>query len=318
MAGPNPNPWWTFGHRSRHCFYALVCLLGGISSGPAWARENAGTLTVATYNISNYTLTNRMTADGFRPDYPKPELEKTALRRVIQELDADVLALQEVGGPAYLRELQRDLRSDGCDYPFLAIFVHDDEPRHVAALSRRPFVATRKHDDLFVGYRGRNEPVRRGLLELRVALDDAEVTLFLVHLKSRYTERDDDPASADLRGGEAVAVRDRILEVFPDPTAARFMVLGDFNDHPRSRPVRALLKRGELTISHLLNAADSRGERWTHHYARNDAYSRVDHVLVSPGLLPWVAGSAQIIDGDAVNLASDHRPVLVTLRIGED
>lgn len=275
-----------------------------------------GTLRVATYNVANYNVTSRRTSDGFRPDYPKPEAEKAALRRVIRKLDADVLALQELGGPEFLRELQRDLRSEGGDYPHLAVLVADDEPRHVGVLSRQPLVAVREHRELTFSYRGGAERVRRGVLEVRITAAGGELTCFIVHLKSRYTERPDDPGAVAYRAGEAVAVRDRILEVFPEPAAARFLILGDFNDAPRSRAVRAMLRRGRRELSRLVDVADSRGERWTHHYRRDDAYSRVDHILVSPGLAGAVVGhSGRIHDGPGVREASDHRPVVVTLAL---
>lgn len=273
-------------------------------------------LTIATYNVANYNEENRMTSEGFRPEYPKPEAEKTALRRVIREMNADVLALQEVGGPEFLRELQRDLRGEGCDYPFLAVLVVDDEPRHVAALSRRPFLAERHHSDLEFPYRGSRSRVRRGLLEVRLATAAGELTLFVVHLKSRYTEHRDDPGSAIRRGAEATAVRNRILEVFPEPESARFVIAGDLNDGPRARPVRAMTRRGRLVISELVAVADSRGDRWTHHYGREDSYTRVDHLLVSPPLVAAIVdGSGRIHDGRGVREASDHRPVVLTLRM---
>mgnify|MGYP001603107197 CR=1 FL=1 len=80
-------------------------------------RLGAGTLTVATYNVENYTSANRMTEAGYRQGYPKPEAEKDALRTVIRGLRADILVLQEMGPRPYLDEFQRDLKRDGCDYP---------------------------------------------------------------------------------------------------------------------------------------------------------------------------------------------------------
>lgn len=277
---------------------------------------SAETLTIATYNVANYNVENRMTSDGFRREYPKPEAEKAALRRVIRDLGADILALQEMGGPEFLRELQRDLRGEGCDYPYTALLAADDEPRHLAALSRRPFAAERHHVDLEFSYRGGRERVRRGMLEVRLEAGAGELTLFILHLKSRYTVRRDDPRAVAQRGAEATAARDRILRVFREPDAARFIILGDLNEGPRDRPVRALTRRGGLVISRLVAAEDSRGERWTHYYHRDDSYTRVDHVLVSPALNGAViGGAARIHDGPGVREASDHRPVVVTLTL---
>jgi endonuclease/exonuclease/phosphatase family metal-dependent hydrolase len=287
-----------------------------LAVGLAVLAARAETLTLATYNVENYTLTDRMTADGYRPEYPKSEDAKRALRKVIRMLDADVLALQEMGGRGFLDELRRDLAAEGCVYPHAEILEVDTEPRHVAVLSRRPFAGVVKHVDLGHRYFGREETVKRGLLEVRFSVGETELSLFVAHLKSRFTDRKDDPQSSQRRAGEAEAVRNRILERFPDPSVSAFVVVGDFNDGPVSRTVRAFSARGRTAIARLLPVADSRGETWTHRYSKEDSYTRVDHVLVSPGLeraAEVVGGRAIIHDGDDVNGASDHRPVAVVL-----
>lgn len=271
-------------------------------------------LTIATYNLENYTVANRVDDEVYRKDYPKPEASKEALRAVIRRMNADVLALQEVGGEAYLRELQRDLKREGTGYPHAVILEAEDKSRMIAVLSRRALVAVRKHDDLAFKYFDGMAKVRRGLLEVRVAKDGGEVTVFVVHLKSRFTERPDDAKAALQRAGEAVAIRDRVLTVFPEPATARFLIVGDFNDGRTERPVRALLERGKTPIAEWLPAADSRGHVWTHFFRKDDSYSRVDHVLVSPGLMPAVRGGAgRIEDAEETARASDHRPVVVVI-----
>ena len=175
-------------------------------------------------------------------------------------------------------------------------------------------MATIRHTELKFKYEQAEEKVKRGLLEVRIATPAGEVTIFVVHLKSRFTDLPDDPHSAERRLGEAVAIRDAVLAEFPDPETARFIIIGDCNDDKASKPLQRLLERGKTRIARLLPAADSRGEKWTHNYHKEDSYSRVDHVLVSPGLLPAVqSGEARIYDGPGVLVASDHRPVVVTL-----
>ena len=94
------------------------------------------------------------------------------------------------------------------------------------------------------------------------------------------------------------------------------MICGDWNDTRDSKPVRALAKRGETVVGEILRAADSRGETWTHFYRREDSYSRMDYILVSAALQPFVAGGrATIGDGPGVAEASDHRPVFVSLKL---
>ena len=281
------------------------------------AALHAETLTVATYNIENYGPADRVTEAGYRKDYPKPEAEKRALRTVIRGLNADVLVLEEMGDAAHLDELRRDLQAEGLAYPHSVLLVADDADRHVALLSKRELKRVVQHTDLSFPYFGVREKVKRGLLEVAVATDGGELTLFAVHLKSRFTDRPDDPLSAIRRIGEATAVRDRVLQKFPEPQTARFMILGDCNDDKTSKPLAHLQARGKTMIAEALPAADERGEVWTHFYRKMETYSHVDHVLVSPALRAAVVGGvARIYDGAGVREASDHRPVVVTLEFG--
>lgn len=274
----------------------------------------AETLTVATYNIENYGTSNRMTEAGYRKDYPKPEPEKRALRAVFKAMNADVVVLQEMGPRPYLDELQRDLKNEGFDYPHVALATAADADRHIAILSRRPLVKVTTHTDLEFTYFGAKETVKRGLLEATVTTSAGELTLFAVHLKSRFTERPDDGQSAIRRAGEAAAIRDRILKRFPLPAAASFVILGDCNDGKASKALERLRTRGKTVVAELLPATDSRGESWTHAFRKDDTYTRVDHILVSPGLSAAVRGGvARIVDADGVRSASDHRPVVATL-----
>ena len=294
---------------------ALVCTLLVVGATLA-ARLSAAAhgLTLATYNLENYTLADRLVEDVYRKDYPKPEAEKTALRQVLRQLDADVLALQEVGGEPFLTELRRDLRSEGLDYPYASVLNGADPDRKIAVLSKQPFTRVTHHTDLTFKYFGAAAPVKRGLLEVHLNSAGGDVAVFVAHLKSRFTERAADPSSALQRTGEAVAIRDRVLTLFPRPDSAAFIILGDFNDSRTSRPTKALLTRGQTTIAEWLPAADGRGHVWSHFYRREDSYSRVDHILVSPGLRPRVrTGAGRIHDSPEVGLASDHRPLVVVI-----
>ena len=294
---------------------ALAVLMLALGGGPGVAATEAAGLRVATYNIENYVAADRMTDAGFRKGYPKPERETAALRKVVRDLSADVLVLQEMGPRPYLEELRRDLRAEGVDYPHSALASAADADRHIAILSRRPLLGVRTHDDLSFAYLGGRETVKRGLLEAVVETPGGPVAIFALHLKSRLTERDDDPGSAARRVAEATAVRDRVLARCPDPEQVRFVVLGDCNDGRNSRAAAALQRRGKTRIATLLPAADSRGEAWTHAYRRDESYSRVDLIFVSAGLLPWVDGAAaRIHDAPEVRAASDHRPVFIDLR----
>jgi endonuclease/exonuclease/phosphatase family metal-dependent hydrolase len=280
----------------------------------------ADSLVVATYNIDNYTVADRMTREGYRQSYPKPEEEKTALRAVIHALQADVLVLEEMGPPPFLDELQRDLAKQGDDYSHVFLLDGPDPDRHVALLSKRAWKSLTPHPDLEFLYHGNMEKVKRGLLEAKFAAEGGDFTLWAVHLKSKLTEADDpnDPQSANLRAAEALAVRQVVLEEFPDPGRSKFLILGDFNDGKGSKPVQILLKRGRTELATEVPAADSHGEIWTEFYAKQEVYSGLDHFLVSPGLRAAVRnGCAMIFDGPDVSRASDHRPVVIKLDFPE-
>ncbi|MBA4138095.1 MAG: endonuclease/exonuclease/phosphatase family protein [Opitutus sp.] len=294
-----------------------VARLATLGLGLLCLAVAARALTVATYNVENYLVTDRMVDDVFRQAYPKPESEKKALRLAIKDIAPDVLALQEMGTPPFLEELQRDLKADGVDYPHAIVLNAADPARHVAVLSKLPFKEVRRHDKVPAKYLGETDVVKRGVLEVTVATTEGDLTIFVAHLKSRRTERQDDPQGVAQRAAEAEALRDLVLTRFPDPTKAMFIVCGDWNDNRTSKPVRSLVKRGDTVIGEILRAHDSRGETWTHAYRREDSYSRIDYLMVSPALKPFVQhqGMAKIHDGPGVREASDHRPVYAELKL---
>ena len=265
-----------------------------------------------TWNVENYVAEDRVIEGTYRSAFPKPEKAKAALRAVVREVSADVLALQEMGPGPYLEELQRDLATEGMAYPHRAIVDGPDPKRHVAVLSRVPLAAVRPHHEVRTLARGDPALVSRGVLEATVDLGGRELTLFVVHLKSRHTSNPADPFSAAQRQSEAEAVRDLVLRRIPRPDAEAYLILGDCNDSPRSRPVQRLRRRGKTRVAELLSAADANGDTWTHRFRREDSYSRVDYILVSPGLRPFVE-RAWVHDSANVRAASDHRPVLVRL-----
>ncbi len=277
---------------------------------------SARALTLATYNVENYLVADRMVEGVFRPAYPKPESEKAALRTVIGAIAPDILAIQEMGKGAFLEELRRDLRSAGHDYPHGEVLEAGDEDRHVAFLSKIPPTAVRHHASVTVTYQGKRDRIKRGVLEVTFNTQHGALTVFIVHLKSRRTEDPADAEGAAQRGAEAEAVRDLVLARFPDPARGLYLICGDFNDTRGSRAVRAIAKRGKTDVGEILRATDSRAEAWTHYYRREDVYSRIDYLVVSKELKPLVAGArGHIYDGPGVMEASDHRPVYLRLKL---
>lgn len=277
-------------------------------------EEEVVSIRVATYNLRNYLTMDRRVDGRYRPDYPKPEAEKSALRKVIIEADADILAVQEIGPLPYLEELRQDLRAEGLDYPHIYLLEAADEERHLGVLSKMAPVEDQSVDLLYFKYFGEEEVVKRGLVELVFEQAGHQWSLFVVHLKSRYTDRSDDPESETRRVGEARAARNTILKRHPVPAEARYLIVGDMNDTRASRTVRAFLMRGKTEISIDVPAFNPWGQTWTHFYEKEEVYSRADYMFTSPGLLPLIrTNRGVVIDDEFSALGSDHRLVYVDL-----
>jgi endonuclease/exonuclease/phosphatase family metal-dependent hydrolase len=284
-----------------------------VASLAAAGGVRAETVRLATFNVQNYLAMDRVVEGRFRPAWPKPEREKAAVREIVRAVRPDVLALQEIGPLPYLEELRQDLEREGWAFPFSAIAEAADAERHLAVLSRLPFAEVVVHREIEFPYLGRSERVKRGLLEIAFASGAGEGgawRLFVVHLKSRWTDAAADPESAQRRLLEARALRDVVLARFPDPSSARFAIVGDFNDSPDSKTLAAFRARGRTRIATLLPAADSRGETWTHLDRSSEVCARVDFLLVSAALERRIVGArGWVHDGPGALDGSDHRLV---------
>ena len=206
----------------------------------------AETVRVATYNVHNYLNMDRMVEGYWRKNYPKPEVEKEALRELILRIRPDILALQEIGGIGHLEELQQDLRTQGLVYNYAEMLNGPDEVRHLALLSNIPPKQVLSHDQIDFKYFDARQSVKRGLMEIVFETAGLRWHLFNVHLKSRWTDRKDDPNSAKRRVGEAQAIRDFLRERLPpEQVDSRYLITGDFNDARDSSTLRRFLKVNE-------------------------------------------------------------------------
>lgn len=270
---------------------------------------------IATYNLRNYLAMDRLVDGRFRLEYPKPEAEKAVVRATILSSAPDILALQEIGSRAELEELRDDLWQAGLEYHSLFILQADDDVRRIGALwNDRVSVNPVSHDDL--SFELFDEPmlVKRGMLELEVKIGEGmSLSLFVLHLKSKYTSDKRDPKSKLRRTKEAHAARERILDLYPDPAGKPFLIVGDLNDNRNSSPVRRFLIRGDLQISQILDARDGSNLIWTHYYKKGGEYSLLDYMLASPGFTNAFKTHSEIVDWPEYYEGSDHRLVWTDL-----
>ncbi|MGB0416515.1 MAG: endonuclease/exonuclease/phosphatase family protein [Coraliomargarita sp.] len=292
-------------------FAALSLMLGCVCVAAT------DSIRVATLNLDNYLSMNRVVDGQWRPNYPKPESEKVALREAIIGAQPQILALQEIGEKEFLEELRSDLAHEGLHYPYAVHFRAEDDVRHLAVLSMLPPREVQKHTDMDFKYFDRREKVKRGMLEMSFELSgDSNVRIFVVHLKSRWTEDKRDPEADLRRTKEAEACRNRIVERTTEMGITRYCVAGDFNADPSSAPMRRFYQRGDLAIGTRVPAADSRGEVWTHFYKKKSVYSTLDGFVASPALMKSIVGGSGTIWDTTEQLAgSDHRMVYMDVEV---
>ena len=277
----------------------------------------AGTFTVATYNLEFYVDHPTLSYE------PKSESSRAIIRESIRAMNPDVIALQEMGTTNALLELRAALKKEGLDFPHWQHVIAWDTNLHVAFLSKHPFTAVRHHTRENFLHRGRRFHVLRGFGEVEIEVEKRRITLITAHLKSKRQSPEAD--QEELRLEEATLLRENIDQHL---TANRnLIVLGDFNDGVGTRVYSTLIGKGRNrlfdTQPHERNGdsmpnPDPRYEPrrilWTHFYAKEQLYSRIDMVLVSPSLRRFYRPEhSYVLATKNWGAASDHRPVCVKL-----
>lgn len=272
---------------------------------------------VATYNLENYLPQDIGTRRI------KSSEAKAKIREAIRALNADVLALQEMGDTNALLELRASLKAEGREYPYWEQVAGYDTNIHVAVLSRFPITGRRPHTNDSFLLSGRRYRVKRGFAEVDIKVNDRySFTLLTCHLKSRLASAAAD--EAELREQEALILRGKIEARLAASPNVNLIVLGDFNDTKDSKPVKAVIGRGAQALVDT-RPAERNGDNqphpvphfappnitWTYYYGKEDTYSRVDYILISRGLArEWSKEETYVLTMPNWGIASDHRPIV--------
>lgn len=276
--------------------------------------SQAGTVRVATFNVENYLdapAENR---------HVKPPEARAKVAESIAALRPDVLALEEMGSTNALMELQAALVARGMNLPYWEFVTGPDPAIHIAILSRFELVARRPHTNEAYLLNGHRLRLSRGIAEVDVRVSERfQFTLMAAHLKSRLPSAVAD--EAEMREQEAVRLRALVEErLAADPN---LVLAGDLNDSRDSKPLKAVLGKGRFALFDTHPAerdcsghaegsgARGRAAAWTYYYAREDMYSRIDYVLVSPAMKArWLPQESCVLSMPDWGTASDHRPVV--------
>lgn len=302
---------------------------------------------VATFNVQNLRLRHvggDSRLDGARDEDAPGEsgveaaaldpVDRTLTARVIAEADADVIALQEVFDQETLDYFHDAFLAPlGASYPHrVCLEGNDGRSQDVALLSRARLESVRSHAALTFADVGALAPAgvslharvfRRDCLAARCG----PLWLFVCHFKAGDRA---DPVSGVIRRAEALAVRHVVGRNVPDPTASRWLALGDFNAHDAAGVDDLAALTHGFAID--LAARISEAERWTYFQAHEGVYSCPDRLFASPALArahpaarPQVmrmgmsraasayAGPRYAEVGERRPRASDHAPVSLDL-----
>lgn len=185
-------------------------------------QPRSTSLKIASYNVENlfdlhksgheYREYVPFTKANWNTKTYKTKLQNIA--KVIKEIDADIIALQEIESLQALKDLRRTLKEQGLYYQYYKIADRKNTTVKVALLSKLPFIYT-KEVMVTSTYRYRN------ILEAKFKVNSQEIYLFVNHWKAKSG-----PESK--RIVSAKALRKRVGEIGYDKN---IILVGDFNSH---------------------------------------------------------------------------------------
>jgi endonuclease/exonuclease/phosphatase family metal-dependent hydrolase len=178
---------------------------------------------IASYNVENLFDLQKNGSEyreylPHRNGWDSAALDKKLnnIAQVICEVNADVIALQEIENINALNLLKRRLKRVGCEYRYHAIASKQRSVVKVALLSK--FKITKTHE-----IQVDHSHTSRSILEARVDLEGKELIVFANHWKSKHSYGTE---SKRVRYAKALM---RAIEKLPPQS--EYIILGDFNSN---------------------------------------------------------------------------------------
>jgi len=280
-------------------FFLLVALSWGLLA-------HSGRLRVATWNVHN--LFDAID-DGNGDQVPSAEQVDKKLRQLskaLQQMQADVLALQEV---EKLSLLQRLAGAGGYRYAILVEGNDDTRGIDVGLLSKVKVVGYATHRNDRLPY------VEGASLEARFSRDCLEVhlrtpqplILLVNHFKSKVGKGKSSDALRRAQAQRVVEILRGLERHYPGHPV---VVLGDLNDRLESWPLEPLARSGLMDPF----AGMSPAQRYTHRH-RGEGVA-LDHILLSPALgRRLLPGTPTVGQQRIFRRCSDHRPMWLDLQL---
>jgi endonuclease/exonuclease/phosphatase family metal-dependent hydrolase len=273
---------------------------------------------VAAYNVENY-----LDQPTESRHFVKSAEAKAKIRESILAMKPDVISFEEMGGTNALLELRDSLKADGLDFPYWEHVSGFDTNIHVAVLSKFPITARRPHTDDNFLLSGRRFRVSRGFAEVDIRVNtNYSFTLLAAHLKSKRPVPEAD--EAELRLEEAKLLREKVDAILNENPNANIVVVGDFNNTKDSPSTKAVIGTGKFKLidtrpaerngddlPNPIRGREPMNVTWTYYYGVEDSYSRIDYILLSPGMArEWLRNETYVLAIPNWGVGSDHRPIV--------
>ncbi|MGO9710144.1 MAG: endonuclease/exonuclease/phosphatase family protein [Polyangiaceae bacterium] len=296
-------------------------------------------LTLATYNVLDFFEATDA------PSRAHLDRKLGNLAAVLTRANADVVALQEVGSAAVVKELTARVPELGYGEPIVG--TADKRGIRCALVSRLPIVESMVHTAEHLAFPtfvagdpppfGTRIPLRRGIVRARIDAGElGPVDVLVAHFKSNrpLPLRDSrgeippvtthDYAEAYLRStvwraAEALFVRGLVDDLLAANASRHVAVTGDLNDHPLSSVLRVLAGGAP---AELVPCADMVPEQARFSILHHGKRQQIDHILVTRPLRERLQSAQFLNEGlkDHGELGpnapplpeSDHAPLVVS------
>ena len=256
--------------------------------------RSAGSLRVAELNLDNYFVELGSRGAGSALELSRQRLKLVA---ALEQLDADVLALSELGAAT-----PSSGAATAADLPSLSDLLSALNARVPPELAYRSSPSAAGTDVLrsALAYRpsrvrSMGAPLRlpsaafrRAPVFERFEVQGHELTVGVLHLKSKLCDAAElvgpEGCGAELRRQEARALAAWIAEL-PAAQAAQLLVIGDFNSDAREEPLLELKRAG---LSDLFDGVPP-AQRYT--YVFDGRATQLDHALAGAALARLLASA---------------------------
>ncbi len=227
------------------------------------------TLKIATYNVENLFDLEK---NGYEyPEYiPNTNSDWNAqnykiklqnITKVIQDMNADIIAIEEIESLEALKDLKYALKQKGLYYPYFNIADSKNTTTKVAILSKIPFIYS-KELSVTASFAQRN------ILETKFTINNKDLYIFINHWKAKSG-----PESKRIVSAKALV--NRIKQIGYDKN---IILMGDFNSDYEEN-VKFLRKRklndtnGKTGINDVLKSAKQQQKASQVKYEENSFYN---------------------------------------------